>query len=432
MATMTNPRPGTRTGRARRRALRGLLLALVLAAGTGCDALERLLTVETPSRLGEEPYLVPANAALISRSAVADFECAIGAYIVASGLTAGELVDGTQTAARWSYDRRNIMPLDALYSTSACNDIGVYTPINTARYTNDQALEYLESWTDAQVPNRSVLIATNAAFAGFSLLLLGEGVCEGAIDIGPPLTSEQLFDTAETRFTRAITAAEAANDATLLALARMGRARARINLGDKAGAQEDAALVPPGFVYSAVTVANDARRVNRIFAQNNQSNNVSVAPAYRNLTWNGSPDPRVVTTDLNRLAADQVNRLWNQNKYGSLAATIPIASGIEAQLILAEALGGQAGIDILNTLRGRPGVGLPPLTAGESADFEAALVEERRRELFLQGNRFFDVRRFELTQVPETGIEYPKGGVYGDQRCWPVPDAERLANPNFP
>lgn len=427
MATMTIPGTGARRAATRRRAMRGLLLALVLSAGTGCDALERLLTVETPSRLGEERYLVPANAALISRSAVADYECALGAYIVAGGLGAGELVDATQTAARWNYDRRNVAAIDALYSTSACNDIGVYTPINTARYTNDQALQYLESWTDAQVPNRSQLIATNAAFSGFSLLLLGEGFCEGAINIGPPLTSEQLFDTAETRFTRAIEAATTANDQVLLALARMGRARARINQGDAAGAAEDAALVPADFVYSAVTVANDTRRVNRVFQQVNQSNAASVAPAYRTLN-----DPRVSVTNLNRTAADQVNQLWNQNKYGSLTATLPIASWVEAQLILAEAEGGSAGIQRLNALRGRAGVGLPPLTAEESANFEAALAEERRRELWLQGNRWFDIRRFELAQVPAVGATYPKGGTYGEQRCWPVPDSERLANPNFP
>jgi starch-binding outer membrane protein, SusD/RagB family len=102
---------------------------------------------------------------------------------------------------------------------------------------------------------------------------------------------------------------------------------------------------------------------------------------------------------------------------------------VEAQLILAEARGAATGLGILNALRARAGVGLPPLPA--TSDFTAALVEERRRELFVQGNRWYDVRRFNLPQNPATGTQYPKGGVYGDQRCWPLPDAERLANPNF-
>ena len=158
----------------------------------------------------------------------------------------------------------------------------------------------------------------------------------------------------------------------------------------------------------------------------NQSNNTSVAPAYRTLN-----DPRVSVTDINRTAADQVNRLWNQNKYASLTATYPIASGIEAQLILAEARGGMEGVNILNTLRARTGVALPALTAAEAGNFAGALAEERRRELFLQGNRWFDMKRFNLAQVPAAGALYPKGGSYGTQRCWPLPDVEKLANPNF-
>jgi hypothetical protein len=410
--------------------MRNTMKVLTAVASLGllaaCGNFDRLLTVQTPSRLAEESYLVPANAALISASAVADYECALGGYIVASGLAAGELVDATQTAARWNYDRRNVEAVDALYSTSGCEGIGVYTPINTARYTNDQAVAKLEEWTDAQVPNRQRLIAVNSAMAGFSLLLLGEGFCEGVIGLGSALTPTQLFDSAEVRFTKAIAAATTAGDANVLNLAYVGRARARINRGAKPGAADDAARVPVGFVYNATADATIGRRNNRIFQQINQSNATSVAPAYRALN-----DPRVSVTDLNRTAPDQINRLWNQNKYASLVATYPIASGIEAQLILAEARGGAAGISILNTLRARTGVALAPLTAQESANVDAAVAEERRRELFLQGNRWFDVKRFNLPLVPAAGALYAKGGVYGDQRCWPLPDAEKLANPNF-
>jgi starch-binding outer membrane protein, SusD/RagB family len=403
-------------------------LAVVLAAGA-CD-FDRLLRVDTPSRLPEDKFLQPANAALISSSAVADYECALGAYQVASGLGAGEFVETTQTASRWSFDRRNILPVDAHYSTFGCATIGVYTPINTARYTNDQAVRALEGWTDAQVPNRTRMIALNSALAGFSLILLGEGFCEGTINVGPLLTSQQLFDSAEVRLTRAIEVATPLSDAAgqaILNLARVGRARARINKGDKAGAAADAQLVPVGFVYNATADQTDSRRNNRVYAQNNVGFSVSVGAAYRNLN-----DPRVVVTDANRLSSDQVNPLFLQTKFNSLSAPFPIATGVEAQLILAEAQGGAQGAATLSSLRGRSGVGLPALTAEQTANFTATLVEERRRELFVQGNRYFDVRRFNLTQEPATGTQYPKAGFYGDQRCWPLPDVERLANPNIP
>jgi len=96
-------------------------------------------------------------------------------------------------------------------------------------------------------------------------------------------------------------------------------------------------------------------------------------------------------------------------------------------------------VAILNALRARAGVGLPPLTAAEIADFQNTILEERRRELFLQGNRWYDLRRGQaltprpatVTLIPAAGTPHPKGGVYGNQVCWPLPDVERFANPNL-
>ena len=405
------------------------LATLVLAVGA-CDRVDRLLAIETPSRLPEDRLLAPANAGLIVSSAAADYECALGGYVVAGGLASGELVDASQTAARWSYDRRSVLATDALYSTANCEGIGVYTPINTARYAADQATRVLEGWTDQQVANRSRLLATAAAYAGYSVVLLAEGFCSGVIATGPELTTVQLLDSAEARFTKAVAAASAPADSNLLRLALVGRARARLGRGNLAGAAEDAARVPASFVYNAVSADNAARRNNRVFAQNNASTAVTVAPYYRAATVQGRADPRVRVVDAQRNAGDQVNPLWQQQKYASLTAPIPVATGVEARLILAEARGGAEGVNILNALRARPGVALPPLTAAEAADFRMTLFDERRRELWLQGNRWFDVKRGNLPLEPAVGAPYVKGGSYGDQRCWPLPEVARLANPN--
>ena len=405
----------------------GLLLGL-----TACDTFDRLLTVRTPSRLGEASFLVPTNAVLISNSAVADFECAFGGYVVASGLAAGELYDGSQTAARWSYDRRDVEANQALYASSGCTGIGVYTPLNTARFTNDQAVTLLSGWTDVQVANRQLLIARNAAMAGYSLLLLGEGFCEAVVNVGPLLTPLALFDSAEVRFTAALAAAQTAGNAALTNLALVGRARARLNGGDNAGAAADALLVPQDFVYNATSDANSGIRNNRIFAQNNTGRAVTVAPAYRAMTVDGNPDPRVqAAASTPAMMPDQVNGYWIQLKYTALTSSTPIATGVEAALIRAEIAGAGTGVGIINTLRARPGVALPALTPAEEAAFAATVAEERRRELWLQGTRWFDMNRLSLTQVPAAGGAYPKGGLYGNQRCWPLPDVERLANPNL-
>lgn len=401
--------------------------ALVLLTLAGCDMLDRLLAVETPSRLSESAFLVPENAALISASAVADFECAHGAYIVASGLAAGEFVEGTSTSARWDYDRRSVAPNQAQYASAGCAAIGVYTPINVARHTNDQAVRLLQQWSDAEVPNRQTLIARNAAIAGWSLLILAEGFCTCVIDVGPELTRAEVFDSAEVRFTVAITAAQAAADVSLERLARVGRARARLNAGDAAGAAADAGAVPDAFVFNATADLNAGSRNNRIFAQNNQSFNVTVAPSYR-----GMGDPRVVVNQVAGQTPDQLSERWVQTKYASLSAAWPIANWIEARLIEAEAEGPATGVAIINALRARPGVGLAPLTPAEILAWSATVAEERRRELFLQGTRWFDIARLALTQVPATGAAYPKSGVYGNQTCWPLPEVETLSNRNFP
>lgn len=415
-----------------------LALSLLSACGGTAD---RLLSVTTPSRLGQDAYLVPSNAAVIAAGAVGDFECALGAHVVSSGLTAGELADASQTAARWSLDRRDVLPSDALYSTGDCIGLGTYTPINTARFTADQAYTYLSGWTDAQVPNsRQRLVATAALYAGYSLVLLGEDYCTGTINGGPELTSAQLFDSAQARFTTAIAAAQLVPSSDTLSrpilnAAYVGRARARLDRGDKAGAAADAALVPAGFVLNTMGTTGNAtatRRQNRVYAQNGTgSNGVTIAPAYRALTVQGVTDPRVKVVDAKAKAGDQVNTIWRTQKYTSLDAPIPIASYVEAQLILAEARGGSQGVAILNALRARTGVALPALTAAETADFQTTVIEERRRELFLQGNRLYDLRRSNLTPVPAPGTAYPKGGAYGGQLCYPLPDAERAANPNL-
>lgn len=432
MATSLTPRPRA--------------AALVCAAATALAAcsgtVDRLLTVETPSRLQDAQYLQPQNAALIVASAGADFECAFGSYIVASGLGAGELTDASSTAARWSYDRRTVLSSDALYSTAGCTGLGVYTPISTARFTADQALTYLDKWTDAQVANRARLQARAAVYAGYSYVLLAEAFCTAAVNLGPELTTANLLDSAEARFTRAITLAQGAGTDTAFAsslnAAYVGRARARLDRGNKAGAGDDAARVPLAFAFNANTDNTNGRRVNRVYDQNNNTaSGVTVAVPYRTLTVQGQRDPRVRITARGRLGADGIDSLYDQTKYASLATPIPIASGVEAQLILAESQGAAQGVTTLNALRARAGVALPPLTASEAADFQNTVYAERSRELFLQGARWFDVRRGNLPLVPAVGVTYPaggtapKGGTYADQRCWPMPDVEKAANPNF-
>lgn len=407
----------------------GLLLALVAAAGvSACNLLDKALNVESPSRLQASELEKPQNAALLVSSAEADLGCALGAYIVAGGLMSGEFVETTQTASRWSYDRRVIVPSESHYSTFGCEAIGVYTPISTARWTADNALRHLEGWSNAQVPDRERLMARSALYAGYGFIMLGEGFCSAAVDLGPEETPAQLFADADARFTKAIAAATAAGDTQLRYAALVGRARARIDRGDKAGAAADAQLVPMSFVYK-IAASDVGRLQNRVFAQNNRGLAVSVAPAYRNVQYNGAPDPRVPVTDEGRNAADASTPLFTQQRYTSLSDSTPLATGVEAQLILAEAQGGQQAVGIINALHTYAGIAAD-FSSTDPAVIQSQIIEERRRFLFVQGQHLFDQNRFDLPLVPPAGAAYPKGGSYGSQRCLPLPDVERLNNPN--
>ncbi|MDQ3310047.1 MAG: RagB/SusD family nutrient uptake outer membrane protein, partial [Gemmatimonadota bacterium] len=282
--------------------------------------------------------------------------------------------------------------------------------------------------------------------SGYSHVLLGEMFCEGVLldenlVPGGLATRQQLFERAEQRFTRAIEAARASNNTDILNMALVGRARTRLNLGKKAEAATDARLVPNNYVRNATASSVASRRENRVFAQNNQGQAVSIAPEYRNLTTGGVADPRVRATDTGRTNADGT-RVFVQNKYASLTTSLPIATWREAQLIIAEAAvqtNPAEAVSIINALRTRAGVALPAFSSSNPAEIMNQVIEERRRELFLEGHHLGDMIRYNLPFRPATGTVFPapthgnpKGGTYGATRCLPLPNVERFNNPLIP
>lgn len=421
-----NRAPMGRAGSALRRA--ALVLGVVLL---GACSVDNLLNVDAPDRIPAEGLVVPSNAQLLVNGAAADFECAYGAYVALSGVMAGELTDATQTASRWPYDRRNVQPSDALYSSFECTALGIYTPLSRARWSADNILESLQEWSDSEVPNRQEQIARAALYAGYSYLLLAEGFCSVAIDESAELQPQAVLQTAVTRFSTAITAAQAANSSDLLNAALVGRARAYLDLGQGAQAVADAERVPADFVFNVTASAVSGRRNNRIFAQNGEGSTggtaLSVGESYRNVTFAGAPDPRVPVVDAKRLASDNTP-IFFQQKYTSLSAPLPLATGDEAQLIIAEVRGGQAAVDIINQFHARAGIAA--FEGGSEDSIREQVIEERRRELFLEGHRFHDIRRLNLPLDPAPDTPYRKGGLYGSDRCFPLPDVERRNNPN--
>ena len=177
--------------------------------------------------------------------------------------------------------------------------------------------------------------------------------------------------------------------------------------------------------FSEVAVS----RENRLFNLTIRNDFLSVGPDYRGLTvGTGVADPRVRVTNTGRNGADNVTPIWQQQKYtGTGAVALPIASYAEAQLILAEATGGQAGLDAINRVRALS-TGIPAITT-LPADFTALVLEERRRQLFSEGQRYGDMLRKNLPFI-STG-QNRKGQSYSNLTCVPLPDVETRNNPNM-
>lgn len=427
--------------------LAGAAAVVALATIVACNQ-DKLLAVESTSRIQAGTLETPANAQLLVSGAGGDFDCAFGAYVVAGGLIGEELSDATQTADRYPYDQRVLTPKDARYSTFGCTALGVYSPLQTARVSANNVRRLLEGWTDQEVANRSVLLATATAYEAYSMLLLGEGFCstvfstfnpDKTTNFGTEITSQTALDSAIARFTQAIDVARAAGSGAqnILNLALVGRARARLDRGDLAGARADAAQVPASFRYDVTASLVSARRYNRVWADNGVSgtgpitpttainSGSSVAAPYQNLG-----DPRVPVDNSGRFSGTRIP-IYVQRKYTSADAPIRLASGAEAQLIIAEAdlqTNPSNSLAIINTFRAQGNeAALPAGTTGDA--LKAALIQERRREFFLEGQHLGDLIRYNLPLDPPAGAPFQGGGVFGSQRCMPLPDAERLNNP---
>ena len=416
-------------------------LALCLVASTACGDLLSLKQ-SNPGQVDASTLYVPANAQLLVNGAIADFECAFSRYVLGSGILSDEVGAAIGNSGNFDYDARRFTPSGPY--AGGCGGVqqpGIYTGISTARGDADTVYKRFETWTDAEVPNRARLMGQLMTYGGYSLIVLGEGFCSAAINVGPELTSAQVFQEAKLRFDKAITHATAANDAALLNFARLGRARALRNLKDLPGAAADAALIPSNFVLNISTDALNARRQNVVFVHITQNFHGTVEPSFRGVLLGGAADPRVVVANSGRFgtAAGGTTQIWTPSKYPTITTAIPVAKYAEAQLIIAEAriaAGDLAGAaTAINNARNSGGRTLPlyDATGQTAAQVTAQLIEERRRELFLEGHRLWDIRHFGLPLTPAAGAAYAVGGgVYGDLGCFPLPTVERNNNPNIP
>jgi hypothetical protein len=411
-----------------RRLTATLVAAFMATTAVACD---KLLDVENPASVPIEALDDPALMQTLEAASLQQFQCAFANFVGTAGVLAGEYWVSSNFVNSHPWEWRGVVQIKN--EPGGCpgrnaTSLGFYTPMQQAQFQLDDLFERASKFTDAQVPNRQRMLTEARAYSGYAHLILGETMCEMALDGGPKLTSQQVWAIAEERFSEAITLATAlgtgADAVSLKNMAIAGRARTRLDMGKLAEAAADARLVPAGFVRNAEFSTSNQNRENRIFNMTVTNRFISVQPDYQNLTVNGAPDPRVRAQNMNVLGQDGATPFWRQLKYAAATTPMPIASYAEAQLILAEASTDQTEkLAALNRVRALSNIA--PLTGTVT---DAIIIEERRRQLYSEGQRYVDMLRKKLPFQSGTNR---KGQTYSDLTCIPLPDVETLNNPNF-
>ncbi len=436
-----------RTRRARA-ALVAAIASAVLAA-----ACSDFLRVENPGAVEADDLNSPEYVTLMQNGVISQFQLVSSWMNYYGAIFTDELSNTHVFFEEGLFDQRNVAPENGTYS------FFLYGRLHQARFVADSFASRMQTIL-ADSANRDLRLARVKAYGGLNYILLGENLCESPINVSAPLPPDELFGRAVERFDDAIaiaTAARAVPTATpatiagadsVIALANVGAARALLNMGQNAEAVTYASTVDPAFEFWSYFSDNSAAE-NNIFwgrlstgAPGSNSATITYTPF---LAYDGDPRVPRPATEERGMNADSVylpNSPLSFSTHDGTAtgadftqqSDIIIASGLEAQYIVAEAEGlTPTNLDFVNDRRAIGG--MLPLTAPTADEYMAALREQRGLDLYLSGHRMGDLRRY----IRFHGVDlfpsgpYPNtttGVTYGDQTCWPLNLAEINGNPN--
>lgn len=405
------------------------VLVLSLGAFLGaCSALDDLLSVEAPSRVIADDLSQPAAADLLVASVANEFRCTLTYFATAAALTGNEWRDASNNSVLNIWDQRvhDTSGYGSQYASADCgsNQPAIYQPLSRTRWLADLALGLLDGWDVADVPDKTAFTNEVAMYAGFTYTLFGEAMCTMAFDDGPEVLPADAFNLAVARFDQAISGGASGD---VLNAARVGKARAQLNLGQGSAAAATAGAVPAGFSFELQYSNAESVTRNKQWEFNIDDENVTVAEPYRDFTFAGMPDPRVPVTDEGAVNPQTGIAIWTSGKYPDASSPVEMASWEEAQLIIAEdaVQSGNfpAAVAIIDALHAA--VGLPPYTGGmNTAELMEQIIYERAAEMFLEGHHLQDLKRLNIDLFPATGTDDGFGGAYGNQICFDLPATE--------
>jgi starch-binding outer membrane protein, SusD/RagB family len=424
--------------------------ALAVGVATGC---ENFLTADNPGAVEAEDLNNPAYAGLIAAGPIFGFQDANDDIVYWNAQLTDELFNRAVFVEEGQIDRRE------LYSDMTYINAFLYAPMQRARFLSEDAVRRLTVILGDTV-SRDHRVARALAYGGYTYITLGEMMCTTPIDRSVPKTWDEMMTAAIAKFDSAVTIATAAKaylqtltpvTAALTAaiagtdsvknFALVGAARASLNKNDKAKALTYANQVPADFVFRAYYSINTAGQSNRTWDRlTNGSNAFLINTPFAAM----STDPRIprIAGTTGRggtpLSPPSYSTFNNSLLGADFAATssMRIASGLEAQYIIAEANGPTAAT--LAFVNARRAAGLQTPTAATGDALMTELRDQRSRDFYLDGHRLGDLRRYkrfyQIDLFPKGA--YPgstSGAIYNEAiDCWPLPTSEINDNPNVP
>jgi starch-binding outer membrane protein, SusD/RagB family len=420
-----------------------MLLVAAMALSTGCGLLE----TDQPNIVEPDDVESEAGAEARRVGAISDFAFAqdgdglVDGHIHLSGLMADEFMLSTTPPTEQEIDQRRVFENNSTL-------LGLFHYMHRARAAAEAAAEALEEFRPD--PAVDAGIGEMLSLAGFTYTFFGESFCSGVpfsrldgeqIVYGAPQTTQEMFQTAVTRFDAALahpgTVAEESQE--IAYLASVGKGRALLDQGLFADAAAAVSAVPTEFQYVTEHAESPLRLQNQIYTYSSGWLwSVSDEEGGAGLPYRSANDPRVPYLDEESPGLDNTTPQFTLLKYPDASAPVVVADGIEARLIEAEALlqgGDLPGMTaILNELRAASDL-MPLDQPGSGPEGVDLLFSERAFWMFATGHRLGDMRRL-VRQYGRSAEEvfpsgtYIKGGSYGDDVNMPLPQQEGN-NPNY-
>jgi hypothetical protein len=414
---------------------------LLLALAAGACSRDDILDVNTPDVIDPGALDNPLGVQALYAGAVSELafqmDNAFGLALVSALFTDEAMHASTPPAVR-EWDLRNVL-------TTNTTTPALFLNLQRARARTADEAARVAAVVGAPDARVGELLAVEA----FTWILLAEHYCSGVpvsravagqFEYGPPLSTDQLLDTALVRLDDAD--AEAAGNARVINLIAVLRGRALLNQGDFAGAAAAVAGVPTDYVYQIFHSTTTPRQTNQIPVQFNADIfSVPSGEGTNGLNFSTAGDPRVPAVISANVVSrnDGVTPMTYYVRYTSQADPVIHVSGIEARLIEAENqldLGNTGPwLGLLNDARGT--VGLAPLADPGTAEGRVALMfRERAFWFYLTAHRLGDLRRMvrqyglAAESVFPTGAYHKQGLTRGTQVTFVIPQPEEN-NPEF-